>query len=75
MTMDQGPEQPMMFHYLLQMHKGGKVMLHMEMNVPVESFPFVQMNSLLSLEAMLLDYGKRQGYTRLMDPGQQAVEQ
>mgnify|MGYP001595271398 CR=1 FL=1 len=51
-----------MFHYLFEMHRGGKVLLHMELNVPIESFDIVKANAWLSLEAMLRDYGKRQGY-------------
>ena len=57
--------EPIMFHYLLEMHKAGGVrIMHLEMNVPVVAFPAVRMNSLLSLETMLLDYGEAQGFKR-----------
>ena len=53
---------PTMFHYLLEMHKDGKVLLHMELNVPTESFPEVAMQSLNSLHRLLVDYGVASGY-------------
>ena len=54
---------PTMFHYLLEMHENGRSLLKLEMNVPIEAFPTVQMNLLLSLEALLVEYGKAQGWT------------
>ena len=55
---------PTMFHYVLEMHKNGKSLMKMELNVPVEAFPTVRMHEFLALEAMLLEYGKSQGYVR-----------
>ena len=52
---------PTMFHYLLEMHKNGRPLLKLEMNVPVEAFPTVHMNLLSSMEAMLVRYGAAQG--------------
>ena len=53
-----------MFHYLLEMHKDGKSLMRMELNVPIAAFPTVRMHEFLALEAMLLEYGKSQGYVR-----------
>lgn len=55
-------EYPTMFHYLLEMHKDGKVLLHMEINVPVESFREVERNTFASLHRLLVDYGVEHGY-------------
>mgnify|MGYP001566085428 CR=1 FL=1 len=55
---------PTMFHYLLEMHKDGKSIMQLEMNVPIEVFPTVKMNLLLALETMLVEYGKSQGFVR-----------
>ena len=59
-------EYPTMFRYLLQMHKDGKVLMELAMNVPIDAFPSVKMQSLLSLEDMLVSYGKEQGFTKTM---------
>lgn len=56
-TMQDGQEEPMMFHYLFEMHRGGKVALRLELNCPTQAFDTVQTNSLMSLEAMLKAYG------------------
>ena len=53
-----------MFHYLLEMHKDGKSLKRMELNVPIAGFPAVRMHEFLALEALLLEYGKSQGYTK-----------
>jgi hypothetical protein len=53
-----------MFHYLLEMHKDGKSLMRLEMNVPIDAFPPVKMNLLLALEALLVEYGKSQGFVR-----------
>ena len=58
-----------MFHYLLEMHRDGKVLMRMELNVPIEAFPAVRMNSLLSLESMLLAYGRSQGFIQTGQSG------
>lgn len=53
-------EYPMMFHYLLELHKDGKSLARLELNVPTTVFQPVQANSLLSLEALLVNYGQHQ---------------
>lgn len=52
-------ESPTMFHYVLEMRKDGKTLACLELNVPVGAFPSTRMNALLSLEAMLVEYGIR----------------
>ena len=49
-----------MFHYLLELHRDGASLLKLELNVPVKAFPAVRMSLLLSLESMLVEYGKAQ---------------
>ena len=55
-------EYPVMFHYLLELHQNGVVMVRLELNVPTGAFPAVRMSALLSLEAMLRDYGQQMGW-------------
>ena len=54
--------EPTMFHYLLEMHKGGKILLRLDLNVPTAAFPAVQKQSLLSMETILVEYGVQQGF-------------
>ena len=44
--------------------KDGKTLMKMELNVPIAAFPTVRMHEFLALEALLLEYGKSQGYTK-----------
>ena len=58
---------PTMFQYLLRMHKDGKVLAEIHLNVPTSCFREVQMNSIMAMEAMLVDLGKEKGWTRSDD--------
>ena len=55
---------PMMFHYLLEMHKDGRPIAKLELDVPISAFPPVRMHLLLGLEAILVEEGKRHGWER-----------
>jgi len=58
-------ESPTMFHYLLELHKDGKLLANLEMNVPVKAFPTAKLNCILTLEALLVSYGESMGYEAL----------
>ena len=64
MGIEQAPteQHPVMFHYLFQLHQNGVVLGGLEINVPTGAFTAVRMNGLLSLEAMLRDYGLQMGW-------------
>lgn len=55
---------PTMFHYLFEMHKDGKSLMRLELNVPIAAFPTVRAGALMSLEAMMREYGESQGYLK-----------
>ena len=54
-------ESPTMFHYLLELHKNGKSLCRLELNVPVKAFPAAKQNSILALESLLVSYGESMG--------------
>ena len=56
-------DSPTMFHYLLELHKDGKSLGKLELNVPVKAFPVAKLNSLLTLETLLVSYGESMGYS------------
>lgn len=58
-------ESPMMVHYLLAMHREDKELMRLELHVPVTAFYAIQAQTLLSLETLLVDYGKTHGFVRL----------
>mgnify|MGYP001594935974 CR=1 FL=1 len=62
------PDQsyPTMFHYLFEMHKDGKSLMKLELNVPIAAFPAVKMGALMSLETMIKEYGESQGYSQAL---------
>ena len=63
-------EHPVMFHYLMELHRNGVVMARLELNVPTGAFTAVRMNALLSLEEMLRGYGHQKS-VRVNLPGKE----
>ena len=62
MNTNNEPDHPTMFHYLLELHRNGISLGKIELNVPVDSFPVVKMNAIISLEHMLQSYGQKMGW-------------
>ncbi|GEM_PF-4358589 len=58
------PEYPTMFHYVLEMHKNGKSLMRLELNVPIAALPPVKMAAFVQFEAILTEYGLGQGFQR-----------
>lgn len=51
-------ETPVIFHCLLEMHRDGRVLAKLELNVPMQAFSEVQFNSIRAFEAMLRECAK-----------------
>lgn len=60
-----------MIHYLFEMHKDGETLLKIEMNVPCESFSAIKLLQFMSVETLMLDYGRKRGWTRSVPPAQE----